>query len=466
MSLSILLASAPYSLKERYGSLSFLGATLPSLGLLMLGAVLGRAGNKVQIVDASAQDIGFKEIIGRIKENKPNLIGLTAVTPAIARTAKLASMIKGINPDIPIIIGGPHFTALPKQTLQDYPFFDYGVLGEGEESILDLIEALSGKRNIYDVTGIAFRDNGNIIINPPREPIKILDRLPFPAWELLEGFPFMYHPAVFKYKKFPSTYIISARGCPNKCIFCDTSVFGHKIRFHSPEYILEMIRYLVENFKIKDIIFEDDQFLIDRDRVEKICAGLLKNNLGISWSCSARVNSVDDIRLLKLMKRSGCWLINYGIESANQQILNYAKKSITITQIEQALRLTHQASILSKGYFIFGLPGENERTMLESIDFAKRLPLNDISVFMLTPFPGTEIYNRMQDSCLSKNDFEKMNVLNVVYVPQGLSKKKLMDYQKRFIKEFYLRPRIIGNYFVRFIFSPHNLWNVLRHIGF
>jgi len=466
MPLPILLANAPYSLKERYGVFSFLGSTLPNLGLLMLGAVLRKAGNKVKIIDAPAQNLGLEEVVKEIKEDKPQVMGLTAVTPSILKTAKLASIIKDIYPHMQIVIGGPHFTALPEQTLRDYPAFDYGVLGEGEESIVDLVEALSGKKDIQDVAGIAFRGNGNVKINLPRETIQDLDALPFPAWDLLKGFPSQYHPAVFKYKRFPSTYIVSSRGCPNKCIFCDTSAFGHKIRFHSPEYILGMIKYLINNFRIRDIIFEDDQFLIDRNRVEQICLGLQENNFKLSWSCSARVNSVNDLELLKLMRRSGCWLINYGIESCNQQILNSAKKLITVNQIEQAVRLTHKAGILSKGYFIFGLPGETAQTMLETIKFAKRLPLNDISVFMLTPFPGTEIYEQLQGYSLSKDDFEKMNILNVIYVPKGLSKEKLIDCQSRFIREFYLRPRIIGNYITRFIRNPHNLLNILRLIDF
>jgi len=466
MSLNIFLANAPYSLKERYGYLSFLGSTQPSLSLLMIGSVLRKAGNKVRIVDASAQNLGFTEIIKQIQKNKPELVGLTAVTPAIVKTARLASVIKAINPAIPIVIGGPHFTAIPEQTLRDYPAFDYGVIGEGEETVVDLVAALSGKKDIFDVPGIAFRHNDKIMINPRREVIKDLDTLPFPAWNLLPGFPRKFFPAVFKYKRFPSSYIVSARGCPNRCIFCDTSVFGHKIRYHSSDYIIEMIAYLLKTFKIKDIIFEDDQFLIDKERVKKICLSLLKNNLKISWSCSGRVNSVDDLGLLKLMKRSGCWLINYGIESANQQLLNSAKKSITISQIEQAICFTHQAGILSKGYFIFGLPGETEETMSETIRFAKQIPLNDVSVFMLTPFPGTEIYNRLKDYHLTANDFEKMNILNVVYVPEGLTKEKLIHYQRQFIKEFYLRPSIIGNYFKRFMLNPYNLCNILRHLSF
>ncbi len=459
---SIFLANAPYSLEERYGNLASVGATLPHLGLLMLGAVLREAGHCVRILDASAQGLGYEETLEEVKKFQPDIIGLTAVTPSIIKTVKLASMIKDICPTTPIIIGGPHFTAVPEQTLMDYPVFDYGVVGEGEDTVVELVEALSADKIPSHVAGVAFRGNGEIRFTPSRPPIKGLDSLPFPAWELLDNFPARYHPALFKYKKLPATHIISARGCPNKCIFCDTSVFSHRVRFHSPEYILEMIGYLIKNFGIKEIIFEDDQFLIKKKRVARICEGILKAKWNISWCCSGRVDSVKDPALLKLMKSSGCWQINYGIESGNQKILDFARKGITIDQTEKAVRLTREAGILSKGYFIFGLPYETEETMKKTIRFARHIPLNDISAFTLTPFPGSEMYDIAEQHGTIDKDFEKMNLLDVVYVPNGLSKEKLLYYQRLFMKEFYLRPRIIGNYLKRLLANPSNSFAMLK----
>ena len=460
---AIFLANTPYFLKERYGKLASVGATLPHLGLLMLGAVLRKAGHHVRIVDASAQGLDYEETLEEVKRFKPDIIGLTAVTPSIIRTAKLASMIKEtIWPSVPIIIGGPHFTAVPEQTLMDFPVFDYGVVGEGEKTITELVDTIGVQGNPSNMPGVAFCKNGKVIFGPHRQVIKDLDFLPFPAWDFLDGFPYRYHPALFKYKRLPSTHIISARGCPCKCIFCDTSVFSRQIRFHSPEYVLEMIGYLVKRFGIKEIIFEDDQFLIKKERVARICEGILKAKWNISWCCSGRVNSVNDLELLNLMKQSGCWQISYGIESASQKILDFAKKAITINQIENAVRLTNEAGILSKGYFIFGLPYETETTMKDTIKFAKRIPLSDISAFTLTPFPGSEMYDIAEQHGTIDKDFEKMNLLDVVYIPNGLSKEKLLYYQRRFMKEFYLRPRILGNYVGRLIANPLNTFNLLK----
>jgi radical SAM superfamily enzyme YgiQ (UPF0313 family) len=459
---SIFLANAPYFLKERYGRLASVGATLPHLGLLMLGAVLRKAGHLVRILDASALGLGYEHTLKEIQKFQPDFIALTAVTPSILKTVKLASMVKKAIPGIPIIIGGAHFTAVPEQTLTDYPVFDFGVVGEGEHTLVNLVEALAAGRSISEVPGVAFRENGLVMLTSQSPPINDLDSLPFPAWDLLDGFPGQYRPALFKYKKLPSTHIVSARGCPNKCIFCDTSVFRRRIRFHSPEYVLEMVGYLIKDFGIKEVIFEDDQFLIKKDRVARICEGLLQSGWDISWCCSGRVNSVNDLELLKLMKRSGCWQINYGIESGNQEILDFARKGITIEQIETAVRLTHQAGILSKGYFIFGLPYETEETMNKTIRFAKRISLSDISVFTLTPFPGSRMYDMAEQHGTLDNDLEKMNLLEVVYVPYGLSKEKLLYYQHRFMREFYFRPRIIGSYFERLLSNPMNLFNSIK----
>lgn len=459
---SIFLANAPYFLKERYGELAPVGATLPHLGLLMLGAVLREAGHRIRIWDASAQGSGYEETIDEVRRFRPDVIALTAVTPSLLKTVKLAEMLKALYPTAAIIIGGPHFTAVPEKTLLDYPAFDYGVMGEGEETLVDLARQLAAGNSPSDVPGGVFRQNGKVIFGPERPSIKDLDTLPFPAWDLLDNFPGPYHPALFKYKKLPATHIVSSRGCPNNCIFCDTSVFKKKIRYHSAEYVLEMVDHLATNYKIREIIFEDDQFLLNRERVVKICEGFLNARRKISWSCSGRVNSVNDRALLLLMKRSGCWQINYGVESGNQNILDFAQKGITLHQIETALNLTRSAGILSKAYFIFGLPYETEETMQRTIDFARRLPLDDMSVFTLTPFPGSRMYAMAAQHGTLQNDFEKMNLLDVVYVPFGLTGETLMDYRRKFMKAFYLRPGIIWNYLKRLIENPANVWRMLK----
>jgi len=469
---SVFLTNAPYTLEERYGKLASIGATLPCLGLLSLGAVLRKAGHRVRVLDASALGLSYDAVLREVSRFKPNVVGLSAVTPSINRTARLARRIKRALPHVPIVLGGPHVTAMPEKTLESHPPFDYGVIGEGERTIVELVDALGSGKRFADISGTIFRKDGDLFLGGPASRIEDLDSLPFPAWDLLDEFPGRYRPAVFKYKKRPSTHVVSSRGCPGRCIFCDTSVFGRHVRFHSSEYVLEMAGYLHRRFGIRDIIFEDDQFLLKHERVAKICEGLIKANLPISWSCSGRVNAIKDLELLQMMKRSGCWLINYGIESGNQEILDFAGKGITLDQVKKAVSLTEKAGISSKGYFILGLPLETKKTMSQTIRFAKTLPLNDVSVFMLTPFPGSCMYEIAENHGSFDQDFDRMNVLDVVYTPNGLSRDMLLRYQHRFMRRFYLRPKIIGNYLTRLAGSPANVadmakatFGFLRHVS-
>lgn len=464
---TIFLTNAPYTLKERYGRLAAVGATLPCLGLLTLASSLREAGHRVYLEDASATGLNEETLLARARRCHPDVIGLTAVTPSINRTKALAIRMKESFPNTPIILGGPHVTAIPKETLKACSAFDYAVIGEGEQTIVELVDALAAGRTSPDVQGTVSRNDGGLYFSRPREPIGDLDAIPFPAWDLLHSFPNSYRPAIFKYKNLPSTHIVSARGCPGKCIFCDTSVFGRRVRFHSPEYVLGLVEYLKKRFGVSEIIFEDDQFLLKTDRVAKICEGFINAKPPISWSCSGRVNAVKDRDLLRLMKRSGCWLINYGIESGNQGILDAAQKGTRLEQIEKAVSMTRRAGIQSKGYFILGLPGETEETMKNTIRFAKALPLDDISVFMLTPFPGSKMYEIARDHGTLDREFDRMNVLEVVYTPNGLSRQQMMHYQHRFMKTFYLRPKILGGYLSRLAQNPTNIADMTKAaVGF
>lgn len=458
----VFLANPPHSLLERYGSLAPVGATLPHLGLLSVGAVLRDAGHEVRVVDAPSLGMGYSEVLEEMRRFQPDLAGLTAVTSSIENAGHLGSMIKQWRPSLKVVVGGPHVTALPSQTLAQYDSFDYAVLGEGEQGMAALVSALCRGEKPSEVPGVAWKNGREIHLGPPASHIADLDTLPFPAWDLLDGFPHQYRPALFRYRRLPAMHIVSSRGCPNLCIFCDTSVFGRKVRFHSAEYVLGMIRLLVRRYGVREILFEDDQFLLKRERVAAICEGILTIPVKVSWSCNGRVNSADDVSLLRLMRRSGCWQISYGIESADQGLLDAAGKCISIEEIRRAVHLTHEAGILSKGFFMLGLPGETEQTMEKAMRFAMGLPLGDISVFMLTPFPGSAIYRSAAKQGGMEGRFRRMNVLSVVYVPEGLTEERLLRAQKRFMRSFYLRPRIMGNYLGRLLRNPAGLVDMAR----
>ena len=308
---------------------------------------------------------------------------------------------------------------------------------------------------------------GNELRDTGRRPfIADLDSLPFPAWDLLEGFPQRYLPAPFKVRQLPATTLVTTRGCPNTCIFCDRSVFGSSCHAYSAEYVVRQMTELYHRYGIREFSFEDDTFITFKSRLQDICNRLIELGLDISWTCLGRVNHVTADNL-RLMKRAGCWQISFGIESGSQEILSLINKRIRLDQVRQAVRLSREAGIRTKGFFILGHPGETRETMRMTIDFALELPLDDISVCHMTPFPGTELHARAAEFGDFDPDWGAMNLLNIVFIPNGLTRNDLLSAQKELIRRFYFRPRIITDYGKRLVRNPAmalGLWNGFRSL--
>ena len=235
-----------------------------------------------------------------------------------------------------------------------------------------------------------------------------------------------------------------------KCTFCDRSVFGSRYRFYSVDYTFEMIKTLHTKYGIKDLLFEDDSFTLQKNRVVALCNKLLDNNLKISWSCLGRIDCID-ADMLAMMKKAGCWQIGFGIESGNADILHSVEKKTSIGRIQEALTVTKKAGIHTKGFFIVGLPNETEKSVQETIRFAKAIDLDDISVSFCTPFPGTVLNQNIAGCGTFDPDWRKMNLMNAVFVPTGLTKAQLEKFHASFFRSFYLRPRIVRDYFFRSI---------------
>jgi radical SAM superfamily enzyme YgiQ (UPF0313 family) len=438
---------------ERYGSLAGAGSSLPSLGILFLAAVTRQGGYQTGLADAAALDLPSDELLSRVSAASPDVLGLSATTFSIYHAAAFARRVKEQFPDIKVIIGGPHVSAAPLETMERFTEFDVAVIGEGENTIIELLTALDAGSPLDQIQGIVVRQGEKILSTGRRAFITDLDQLPYPAWDLLEGFPDRYPPATFKVKKLPAASLVTSRGCPNRCIFCDRSVFGSNCHAFSTEYVVGMIRHLTTQYGVREFSFEDDTFITFKKRLHAICQEIISLGLDISWTCLGRVNSIDP-ESLALMKRAGCWQISFGIESGNQEILTTIHKNVTLEQIRKALHLCRKAGILSKGFFIVGHPGETRETLAQTLDFALDLPLDDISATMLTPFPGTEIYDRAAEFGEFDRDWARMNLLNTVFIPYGLTREILEQAQRDMLRRFYLRPRIILGYLSRLATNP------------
>jgi anaerobic magnesium-protoporphyrin IX monomethyl ester cyclase len=445
----ILLIYPPISMQERYSSdIGHSGGRQLPLGVYYLASYLRRSGHSVTVIDGEAQGMSAHEIGLKSVEFKPDIVGISSTTVAFHRALEMAKESKSLMPKIPIVIGGPHVTAVVNDVLS-HPEIDFAVLGEGEITFTKLVDVIENQGDITSVKGLAFRKNGSTVINTPRPYIQDLDDIPFPAYDLINNFS-MYNPPPTNYKKLPVANIITSRGCPNQCTFCGHSVFGRTLRQRSPENIAEEIELLYNHYNIREIAFVDDTFTINPERIKILFKLLNQKNIHFPWTCMSRINTVNE-DMLHFMKDNGCWHISFGIESGNENILQLIKKNISLDAVKKVVGTCHRLGILTKGFFIVGHPGETEETIEQTIRFSLSIPLDDVVVTLNTPLPGTSQYQTAQEyGYLDHSDWSKYNMWNPVFVPKGLTAEILLKKHREFYRRFYLRPRIIKRYAASF----------------
>ena len=454
-------------LKGRYREVAS-GIGAPPQGLCYLAAIAREKGYDVRIIDALASGLDEEELSRTILDSVPDYVGFTAPTMLIKSANSTAKSIKNKNSRITTIIGGPHFTVMPEETMERCKAFDLGVIGEGERTISELLTALERGNSLGEVRGIAFRENGGIKLTPPREFIENMDELPMPAWDLLPHLTQYYQQSIVRIDKMPSVSITTSRGCPSKCIFCARNVFGNTCRSYSAERVIKMIGYLKEKYGIKGLSIEDENFLVHRKRLKNLCEKLIERRENLSWSCSGRVDMVT-ADLLKLMKKAGCWEISFGIESGSQPILDFIKKGITLDQIRNAVELAHDTGIKAGGYFIAGHPCETVSTLRETMHFARTIKLDSFQIAFMCPFPGTELYGIADQYGEFNRDWDQMNIWTPVFIPSGLSKEILIRETKKGYRFFYFRPRIFWAFLMRAlrpVYFRHYLREGLRIMRF
>jgi len=436
------------------------GNTMPSIGLLGMAAVLRKEGFPVAVVDAPSRGISYSQTLREVLAGNPQAVGMTAFTPSVFNAAKMARLLKEAVPGLPIALGGPHSAAVPGETLGMFDCFDAIAIGEGEPVIAPLMEALAGQGSLSGIPGLLFNRGGETVRTGPAPLVKDLDSLPFPAWDLAPGFPHSYHPAAHTHRRLPSATMFTTRGCPEQCRFCDRSVFGNSIRGFSAGYVVDQMESLARDWGVRDLIIYDDIFPLLKPRLLKICDLIRSRGLDLTWSCNSRVNFAEP-ESLAAMKAAGCWQIGYGIESGDQGILDIIGKRIKLEQVERAVRLTEEAGIRAKGFFIIGHPGETLATIRATIDFAKKLRLSDYQTCFFTPFPGTDIHREADKYGTVVATWDRMNLLAPAFIPHGLTADDLERFAARSYREFYLRPRILWRY-LSGIRSLHHVLQIIR----
>lgn len=386
--------------------MSAVKSSSPPLGLLSIAAFIRKYGYEVKILDAQVDGFDLKVV----EAFKPDVVGLTAMTMYISSAAQIAKAIKENFPNIQTVLGGVHVTAEPERTKERYQFDNF-VLGEGELSFSNLL----GNDGFFET----------------------LDDLPYPAYDLVDLSK--YRLSIMGTTSFRSIGLVTSRGCFGKCTFCCRKVFP-RFRWNSAEYVINELDFFNRQYGITDFLFYDDLFVGNKKRLREICEKLIGR--GYTWSCCSRCDTMDR-KTLELMKKAGCWMIEYGIESGNQEILNLMKKGITKEQIHDTISKTSDAGIVSKGNFIFGNFGETVETLEETISFACGLKLDYFQHTFLAPLPGTEAYERADDFGDFNPDWEMCNTFRINFIPKGITKGNLIRLSKKAWRRFYLRPRII-----------------------
>jgi radical SAM superfamily enzyme YgiQ (UPF0313 family) len=409
----------------------------------MVAAVLEKNGYLVKILDLPVLGFSENSLSTIIRQEKPDIVGVTAMTPTINSAVSIVEKVKECDSNITVVLGGAHATILPEETLKSVPEIDVIVRGEGEQTILELVKVLEKNPDgLNQVLGITCRERGSVRSNPLGPPVSDLDTLPFPAFHLLPIGKYRLHPPFGR--RTPVMPIITSRGCPYRCIFCSKAVFGKKYRSNSPTYIVNEVLFLMEKFGVKEIKFYDDVFTLDRKRIVTLCMQLKERGMDIPWSCETRVNLVES-ELLKMMKDAGCYMIEYGVESGNQGILNSLKKDSTLEKIIEAFKLTHEAGIETVAYFMLGSPQETSETIDETIEFAKKIDPDFVQFSTTTPYPGTELYSlAVEEGYVPKKWEEYMyadlkSVDNPGFGTKTLSGEELRDWNKKAYTSFYLR---------------------------
>lgn len=420
---------------DRSGRYSREDTIWPQSNLAYLAAAVSDR-YSVDLVDCIALRMDWAEFTHYVNNKKPRYIVTNVISSIVSNDIRAGAIAHEAGARAIAI--GPHVTALPAESLQKYPELDYVIIGEAEESLRELIDAIEDTGPLDTIRGIGFKkSDGTICVTEKRPPLEDLNTLKYPRHDLL---PLEKYVLPMIGKKY--TFVMTSRGCPFNCIFCRSPVmWGKKVRKRNPDNIIGELKEL-KKIGVDNIIFHSDTFTLDRKWTMDLCQKMIDEKLNIRWIANSRANTVDK-ELLTLMKTAGCWMIAYGFESGSQEILDRARKEITIEQIQNAARWTDEAGIKVWGYFIIGLPGETQETIDQTIELAKKLPLYIANFAIGAPYPGTEFFSTAKaNNWLLSEDWEKYDQnYSAVVSYENFSADDVVHGVRKAYKKYYLTPK-------------------------
>ena len=443
--MKVLLVDVPFGSQEIGGQRELFAGVenvIPALGLAYLAAVAEREGHEARILDC-ARGLTFDDVVEEVRGFQPRVVGIGATTPTLANAVRTAKIVRREVPGVVVVAGGPHPTAMPAQTAASGAF-DFVIAGEGEGPFAALLAHVDGGGPApHRIPGMVVAGR-----RPPRfgpRPCfeEDLDSLPFPARHLLPPLD-AYRPCPASYRVLPLAHIMTSRGCPSRCTFCDRAVFGERYRERSVDDVMREVRHVVHRHGAREIRFFDDTFTVNRSRAHRLCDELERFRRHLPWTCLTKVGSVDR-ELLRHMRSAGCWQVLFGLESGDDRILASLGKRNTVAQNRDAVRWARAEGLRVRADFIVGTPLETAASLERTLALAKELPLDFAHFNKFVPFPGTELFRQLSSEG-HEFDFSASSTLAhdaLVYLPDTLSAVEYQAFLDRSYREFYARPRYL-----------------------
>lgn len=440
----VLLINLPFERMYEGTKLSTALHYSPPLSLAAIGASLLQDQHEVRVLDMNHAKNSLGKVAEEVKNWHPDFAGVTFVTALFKEMLEVVQAIKGASKDIIVIGGGPHVSSFPEATLNESGL-DIGIIGEGDFNIREVVRGAPYR----DIKGIAYRQEGSIITNPREGFIRDLDSLPFPAFQLFDIAGYKISKTMARGS--PVAWLESSRGCLYNCIYCNKAVHGNQFRTKSPERVTEEMLW-VKSLGFREAHFTDDAFTTDINRSKEICDLIISRGIKFPWALitGIRVNQVDAELFMKF-KKAGCYRVCIGVESGNEQILKNIRKGIRLEQVEKAVYWAKKAGVEIWGFLMIGLPGETEKSMRDTISFAKKLPFDLVKMSIMIPLPATPIFNEWNAKNIIKTkDWAKFSYYSspaAIYDHPDLSWNMIMKYYNKFYKEFYFNPGFIWRRF-------------------
>jgi anaerobic magnesium-protoporphyrin IX monomethyl ester cyclase len=420
----------------------------PPLGLLYVASMVERSKrHRLAVLDLNLPDMDLTYFNQYLQEEKFDVLGITITTFTLLDALKVIATFRHHNPGGIVIAGGPHVAIYPQETIG--LGVDVAVKREGEPVINDILDRLGDTAALADVPGICYRVNGDIYDTGEAPYITDLDTLPPPDRALL---PYKRYFSLLGGDDY-STTIFTSRGCPFRCAFCDRPALGKKFRCHGPDYVINEIKQCL-NLGIREFLFYDDTFTVNRPRVLEICRQIVKLGLDIRWDIRARVDTVDE-EMLKALKQAGCIAVHYGVESGSDPILKRLNKGIDLARVREVFKLTKKVGMDTLAYFMLGNPGETRADIDRSLALAMELQPDMLHLTIFTPFPATRLYQEALDNGLIREDVWRRFAQHPIrdFEPpiweEHFTKRELQGLITRSYKSFYLRPEYVWRRLLR-----------------